>query len=143
MPPVTTTSCGRPESGFLQNFALGNRLGQPRSTTGTVNVDVVYERQRDRNPRFDGAEQCTAFVDVQDASLYWVVVAWAPSMAWVVDYGNQIGDPREPEVWQAAASAIAEAPGPVPVSITGVDSGYLPQVVTRECSRRRGWIGTV
>ena len=26
MPPVTTTSCGRPESSFLQNLALGNTI---------------------------------------------------------------------------------------------------------------------
>ena len=125
--------------GAFENLALG----LPRRTSGSVNVDQLYDRARDRRFDFTGAEQVCAGIDVQDAGIYWCVAAFSQTTIWICDYGHQVGDPREPEAWAAVDSAIRAAPVPIPVSIVSADAGFLTDSVLRECRRRRWWIPTV
>lgn len=118
-------------------------LGLP-GESGAVDVDRLYElrlRARDES----AIEQVCAGVDVQDDRLVYAVLGFTAGNAdvHVLDFGSTLGDPRDPEVWAALASALGQPFAGLPCSIVTVDAGFLTSDVRRECALRRWWIPTV
>lgn len=120
---------------------------------------------RDRAVAPVEATALTAFVDVHDAVLYWMVVAWLPGFAGeVIDYGTW---PRQKQEWfslkDARRTLAMEYPGagkdgsiqagldalvgdlasrewgrPVRVDRLLIDSGYKPKLVEATCRKVGG-----
>ena len=61
----------------------------------------------------------------------------------MVDHGEQLGDPRDGEVWQALAGHLAQPFAGLRVHVVSVDAGFLPTNVKAECVKRRWWVPTV
>jgi phage terminase large subunit GpA-like protein len=114
------------------------RLG--RVTTDPVQrVDWEETRARAEDYRLRtvpaGALLLTAGVDVQvDRLAVHVVGHGRTGATWTVDYVELPGDPNRPEVW-AALDELRETAlyntrnAPLRITLTAVDSGYLPDVV--------------
>lgn len=119
-------------------------LGLP-AQAGVADIDHLYDTRGAGWDDQADIEQVCAGVDVQVDRLVYAVVGYdAGSLhAWVLDYGDVLGDPTEDDVWVALTSTLtARRPG-LPVSIVSVDAGYLAAHVRRQCSQRRWWIPTV
>ena len=118
-------------------------LGLP-GESGAADVDKLFER-RERTFQLADIEQVAAGIDVQDDRLVHVVAGFNAGNAdvWILDHGVTLGDPRDDEVWSAAASNLARPFGGLPVSVVSVDAGHLTTSVRQQCGRRRWWLPVV
>ena len=118
-------------------------LGQP-AESGAADVDQLLD-SRERTFDLTGLEQVVGGADVQSDRLVFVVLGFAAGNtdAWVLAHGEIIGDPRDNGVWQGLDGALAQPFGGLPVSVVGIDAGYLTDTVRRQCGQRRWWVATV
>ena len=113
-----------------------------RQTPAGADVEQLLER-RERTFDLAGLEQVVGGCDVQDDRVVAAVLGMGGDDIWVFRTFEVLGDPREDSVWRQLAAEMARNYGGLPVSIVGVDAGFLTSHVQRQCGRRRWWCAVV
>ena len=80
----------------------------------------------------DGIKMLTAFVDVGETRLHYVVRGWNEDFtSWMVDRGVVQGIVDKPDTWDTIKKIILSNYGGLKISLCGVDAGYRPDLVYR------------
>jgi phage terminase large subunit GpA-like protein len=87
-----------------------------------------------------GVKKIILSVDVQKASLFYVVRGWGAELeSWQIEHGFLVGSTDGDQVWQDLAEFKDFHYDGLPIDRTMVDSGYRTQFVYAFCRKFRSW----
>lgn len=119
------------------------------ATSEQLSADDVLRRLNGRKRREvpNSCTTLTAFIDVQDSALYWMVVAWEPTFGgFVIDYGTWPDQKRDyfvhRDVKRSLASATPKAAGFEGQLYAGLES-LVGEMVQREYRRQDGTVARI